>query len=206
MSRDISFFISVWLKFFFLLTPFFTLSMFLSITKDMDTAKKRITAIRTTCAVIAVCLFLYFFGNFLFSVFEITLDAFRIGAGGILFLSAVSLVKGNDTISAEDRDGDISVVPMAIPFTVGPGTTGALLVMGAEIHNPVQQIIGCSALCAAVLSVGVFLYASTVMERLIGKRGIKIFSKLTGLILSALAAQLIFTGIKNFFAQGQPPL
>jgi|GEM_PF-6207092 len=59
-------------------------------------------------------------------------------------------------------------------------------------------ILGSSALLGAILSIGVLLYLSGHIERLIGRTGLIVFSKVTGLVLSALSAQLIFTGIKNF--------
>lgn len=203
MSSDIiSFFVSIWLKFFFLLTPFFTLSIFPVLTRNKTIKERRIISIRTTLAIIFICLFIYFFGNAIFKIFGITIDAFRIGAGTILMLSAVSLVTGNDKVSSEEENGDISVVPLAIPITIGPGTIGALLVMGADIHSAQQQIAGCLALAAAGSSLGVMLYCSAAFEKILGERGLRILSKITGLILSALAAQIIFTGIKNFLYGG----
>ena len=191
-------FITVWLKFFFILTPFFALSLFLVMTRTLSPALKAKLALRVTGAVILTCLILYFFGNYIFSVFGITLDAFRIGAGTILFLSAVDLVRGAKGGQGEEDDGDIAVVPLAIPVIVGPGTTGALLVMGAETTDMHTRLIGYGALLSAVLCVMILLLLSTQIEKLIGQRGLSILSKLTGLVVSAIAAQMIFTGIKNF--------
>ena len=125
-----------------------------------------------------------------------------IGAGCLLFLSAVQMVHGNDSAPASERQGAISVVPLAIPITVGPGTTGALLVMGAELQQNWQVFVGCAALATAVICVGVLLFSAASIEHLIGKKGITILSKLTGLMVSALAAQIVFTGIKNFLFVG----
>jgi multiple antibiotic resistance protein len=143
---------------------------------------------------------IYFLGNAIFDIFGITLDAFRIGAGSLLFLSAVELVRGKAGKKPEhaESDGDMSVVPLAIPITVGPATVGALLVMGAGRHQLSETLIGSLSLAAAVITVGLLLSMATHIERIIGKTGIIILSKLTGLILSALAAQIVFTGIRNF--------
>jgi multiple antibiotic resistance protein len=191
-------FFSVWLQFFFLLTPFFVLSMFLALTPELSSAEKRRLALQVTTAVVITCLTLFFLGNTLFKVFGITLDAFRIGAGGLLFLSAVDLIRGKPTTPADKPGSGIAVVPLAIPITVGPATTGALLVMGAEMVSPLQRLIGSAALMAAGLTLGLLLLLSAAIERFIGQTGLIILSKLTGLILSALAAQIVFTGIQNF--------
>jgi multiple antibiotic resistance protein len=192
------FFISVFIKFFFLLTPFFVLSVFLSMTREDPPSARRRTAVRVTLAVLVISLALFHFGNAIFSVFGLTLDAFRIGAGSLLFLSAVGLVSGKAGPTPDEAEGDVSVVPLAIPITVGPATTGALLVMGAAEHDLAQQAVGSAALAAAVVCVGVILFLAPAVERILGRYGIAILTKLTGLILSALSAQIVFTGIKGF--------
>ncbi|MCM0080269.1 MarC family protein [Geomonas sp. Red32] len=197
MNAYFNFFISIWIKFFFLLTPFFVLSVFLSMTQEMGGRERRKLAVRVTLAVLLACFTLYFFGNHLFSLFGITLDSFRIGAGVLLFLSAVQMVQG-EAVAPGERQDDISVVPLAIPITVGPATTGALMVMGADLQENWQVIAGCAALAAAVVCIGVILFCASAIEHVIGRKGITILSKLTGLMLAAIAAQLVFSGIKNF--------
>jgi multiple antibiotic resistance protein len=198
MNLYSSFFFSIWIKFFFLLTPFFVLSSFLAMTQHNSAAERRKLALRVTLAVLVACFTLYFFGNTLFSLFGVTLDSFRIGAGALLFLSAVQMVHGSDSAPLNEQREAISVVPLAIPITVGPGTTGALLVMGAEIQQTWQIFAGCAALATAVICIGVLLFCAASIEHLIGKKGIVILSKLTGLFVAALAAQIVFTGIRNF--------
>jgi len=197
MGESIRFFISVWIKLFFVLTPFFVLTMFLSMTKGMSENRRRVISLRVLGAVIVISFALFFFGRPMFNVFGITLDSFRVGAGVLLFLSALSLVRGPETPATTDAEGDIAVVPLAIPITVGPATTGALLVMGAELQGAWPKVLGCAGLLMALICIGVMLFLAASVERIIGKRGITILSKLTGLILSALAAQMIFTGARN---------
>lgn len=198
MNLYSSFFLSIWIKFFFLLTPFFVLSSFLAMTQHNTAAERRKLALRVTLAVLVACFSLYFFGNTLFSLFGVTLDSFRIGAGALLFISAVHMVHGSDAAPQNELREAISVVPLAIPITVGPGTTGALLVMGAEIQQTWQILVGCAALATAVICIGTLLFCAASIEHLIGKKGIVILSKLTGLFVAALAAQIVFTGIRNF--------
>lgn len=198
MPELYSVFVSTTIKLFFVLTPFFVLTMFLAMTRHLSAQEQRRTAIRVAIAVYIVCMCLYFFGDIIFSVFGITLDAFRIGAGALLFLSAVALVNGNKQGMAPSTDSDITVVPLAIPITVGPASMGTLMVMGATVHSTTERIVGSLALLTAVLGVGIILYLGTRIEKVLGRLGIAILTKLTGLILAALAAQIIFTGIKNF--------
>lgn len=183
-------------RYFFLLTPFFLLSSFLALTRDEPDQRRRL-AIRTTVAIALTAMVLYFIGEWLFAAMGITLDAFRIGAGGLLFLSAVALVRGGGEQRPRDPAQDIAVVPLAIPIAIGPATTGALMVMGAE-QSGGQRIVGCLGVLLAVAATGAVLLLGDAIERLLGQRGIVVVSKLTGLILAAMAAQLVFTGARAF--------
>jgi multiple antibiotic resistance protein len=187
--------INTFIKFFFLLTPFWVISTFLSMTQGKSLGARRKLAIRVTLAVIVACAVLIFGGNAIFRMFDITIDSFRIGAGCLLFLSAVSLVKGSSNATPVNDGHDIAVVPLAIPITVGPGTTGALLVMGTEFQSYGDKAIAGTALLTAVLVVGLLLYLASGVEKILGQKGLNVLSKLTGLILSALSAQLVMTGV-----------
>jgi len=191
-------FLNVWLKFFFLFTPFFALSMFLSMTGDYTEKHRRKLALMISIAVTVLCLGLLFLGNQIFEIFGITLNAFRVGVGALLFLSAVSLVQGRKTPPDMNQETDIAVVPLAMPVVVGPATIGTLLVMGAGLEDFREKTVGVLALLFAVICLGVMLLLGTAIERGIGHRGLNILSKLTGIILAALAAQMIMDGILGF--------
>lgn len=191
--------INVFLKFFFLLTPFFVLSILLAMTVGWEAKARRALAVRVTIAVLIICTGLFLFGSYVFAVFGITLDAFRVGAGALLFLSGLSLTRGEFVRPADDAGG-IAVVPLAIPVTVGPATTGALLVMSGELASAGEKIVAGSAMLSAALVVGVMLMTSGALERRLGRTGLGILSKLTGLILVSMAAQMIFTGARNLLA------
>jgi multiple antibiotic resistance protein len=191
-------FISQYLKLFFVLTPFFVISMFLALTNEYADSKKKRLAFKVTLAVIVISFSIYLFGKYIFLIFGITLDAFRIGAGALLFLSAAALVQGGTGGKEEQfHAGDIAVVPLALPITVGPATTGVLLVMGAEMESVASKMLAGSALLCAILTVGLLLYAAGHIERWLGRTGLSILSKLTGLILASIAAQIMLTGIKG---------
>jgi multiple antibiotic resistance protein len=192
-------FVNLWIKLFFVLTPFFALTMFLTLTEEHEEAQRRKLALSVSAAVALICLLLFFAGRQIFSVFGITLDSFRIGAGILLLLSGISLVQGKTSV-ARPQEGDVAVVPLAIPIIVGPATTGTILVMGAELTAVSSIAVGCLALLVAVASVGAVLLAGSFLQRALGPRGIVILSRLTGLILSAMAAQMIMTGVRAFLA------
>ncbi len=194
-------FINTFVKFFFLLTPFFLLTSFLSMTRGMGESGRRRIAVRVTLAIVVVCVILLLIGNQIFEVFGITLNSFRIGTGILLFLSSITLVRGGNGAEASGADEDVSVVPLAIPIAVGPATTGALLVMGVGLGTAREIATGVAGLLCAIACVGVLLFLSAAVERLLGKQGLTILSKITGLVLAALAAEMVMNGVMGFVAR-----
>ena len=193
-------FLSTFLKIFFIMSPFFVITVFLTVTKESSLAIRQKLAIKVTLSVIVMSLVLLFFGGNIFAIFGITLDAFRIGAGALLFLTAIQLVNGSNEDTKTDNNNalDSAVVPLALPVTVGPGTIGILLVMGADYKNTTELIIGSSALVLAVIAIGFMLYSSSFFEKIISQQGLTVLSKVTGIFVAAISAQIMFTSIKNF--------
>ena len=193
-------FLSTFLKIFFIMSPFFVITVFLTVTKESSLAIRQKLAIKVTLSVIVMSLVLLFFGGNIFAIFGITLDAFRIGAGALLFLTAIQLVNGSNEDTKTDNNNalDSAVVPLALPVTVGPGTIGILLVMGADYKNTTELIIGSWALVLAVIAIGFMLHSSSFLEKIISQQGLTVLSKVTGIFVAAISAQIMFTGIKNF--------
>ena len=197
----VSLFVNTYVKMFFLLSPFFAVSIFLSMAGKIEVAEKQKIAVRTALAILVTVLVFFFFGAQIFSVLGITLAAFQIGAGSLLFLNAMSLVTGKKEENiVTDDDDDFSIVPLAMPIIVGPGSIGTLFVLGAEMTEPKQKLWACAGIVTAALTVGLFLYLATAIERLLGRKILSALTKVTGLVLTSLAAQIIFTGIKTFLA------
>ena len=108
------------------------------------------------------------------------------------------MVTGKRSEVGPDSDGDFAVVPLAIPMIVGPGTIGTILVLGMDISNAQEKAIAAGAILLAVLMISLFLFLAVPIGRLLGQKGLQMMMKLTGLILTAIAAQIIFTGIRTF--------
>ncbi|MFG0247240.1 MAG: MarC family protein [Phycisphaeraceae bacterium JB051] len=191
-------FINTYLKLFFILTPFVALTSFLTWSRDCSKAERFAIIRRVMIAIVVISAILLTCGDYLFAVMGITLDAFRIGAGILLLLSAISLVQGKEFYDLQKGTQDIAVVPLAIPVIVGPGTIGVLMVMGSELRTFEDRAIGYSALLAAIMTLGILLSIGDTLEKKLGRKGINVMSKLTGLILSALAVQIIMQGLQHF--------
>lgn len=195
-------------RLFLLLTPFFVLSVFVATCDGMDLAPRRKLALRTGFAVICASLILYLFGKVIFDCLGISLNAFQIGAGLVLMLNGIDMVRSSLPKNRQiAEEGDPSVVPLAIPTTVGPGTIGTLLVMGASAASRAVElgtsrwfmlIVELCAIFVAGAGVTVMLYCSEKINNLLKDKGVRILSKLTGMYIVALAAQIIFDGVRGF--------
>jgi multiple antibiotic resistance protein len=192
------FFVAESLKFFFLITPFFALSMFLALLPDACEDERRRTANRTVVAAWIISVAMLLFGQVIFKVLGIGVDAFRIGAGALLFLSAVSLMNPKVSTAGHDPGTDVAVVPLAMPVVIGPATCGPLLVKGAEVSCWTGRLTIIAAMTLSLFALWIILRVGATIERHLGKKGISILMRLTGLVLSALSAQMVMTGVKSF--------
>ena len=193
-------FITLYMKLFFMMTPFFVLSVFLIMSKNLINSEKKRIILKLGITVAISSLIFLLFGKYIFNLFGITLDAFKIGAGTVLFLSALDMIKGDNELPETEnkRGADFAIVPLAIPITVGPGMIGILMVIGAELSEVTDILIVCLALCASVVSLMVVLLMSDRIQKLLGAQGLVILPKITGLFVSAIGAQIVFSGILGF--------
>ena len=187
------------IRLFVLLSPFCTLSLFLGCSGDMSEREQRGFGIRIALAIWVICVLFYLFGQTIFGFLGITLDAFRIGAGVVLFLNGLDLVRGSGIPKAKmcAGEGDMAVVPMAIPYTVGPATIGVLLLMGANVRSMHQRIVEILAITVVGVLVALLLVFARKLELILKEKGLSILGKLTGIYLVALAAQLIVEGARG---------
>lgn len=191
-------FLSVYVKMFFLLAPFFCTSIFLKMSEGMAAkARRRAAAGASLSTLIAITVF-FFFGKILFGVLGITLAAFQIGSGTTLFLTSVMLVLGISKPPQTGEGEDFSVVPLSVPIIVGPGTIGTLMVWSTQMTCFKEQMVTFAAIFCGGLTMASFLLLAEHVRNLLGHKLMAVMTKLTALILTALAAQIVFTGIKNF--------
>ena len=190
-------FVSMYIKMFFLLAPFFCTSIFLKMSEGMDPPTRRHAALRASFATLMAITVCFFFGKPLFNVLGITLAAFQIGAGATLFLTSVMLVLGLRGQSIAN-DEDFSVVPLSLPIIVGPGTIGTLMVWATEAADFREQIKDFVPIFCGGLTMALFLVLAEQIQRVLGNKTMTVLTKLTALILTAIAAQIVFTGINNF--------
>ncbi|MEA4863440.1 MAG: MarC family protein [Victivallaceae bacterium] len=192
--------LTMMVKMLWMLTPFFGLAMFLNFTDGMEECRKRRIAVKCTLWVWILSMIFFFLGSPLFKVLGVTLDGFRIGAGVTLFITALGCIAGSpSTKDARPSGGDFSIVPLAIPFSVGPGMIGMIMIYAVENSTLVGMLGFTAAVTAAVAIYGGMLVFASFLHRIMGDEVIRVLSRITGLFLAALAGQMIVVGVRNIW-------
>lgn len=192
---------------FFLLAvidPIGSVPVYLEATKEFDKVHKRKIAIRASVVAFLVLLFFIVIGQLIFEGMDVSLEAFQISGGVILFLFALTMIFGDG--KPEDEKSHITdykhvtIFPIAIPSIASPGAIMAVVILTDNHLYSIQQQAVTTLLVLLVIGLTclILLTANKVQER-IGSYGITIISKIMGLILASYAVQSIMTGIKNFF-------
>ena len=156
-----------------------------------------------------ILLFFGLFGEDLLGALGVSLDAFRIAGGIMLFLIALEMVfekrqqrretRANE-VNATPEIEDISVFPMAIPMIAGPGSIASIMLMMARSDGLDESLIVLGALASILVLTLVALLAAGPLMRLLGHKVEAMITRILGVILAALAAQFVIDGISSAFA------
>lgn len=198
--QDFSFaiFTGLVIKIYALMTPTAVLSYYIAHTDKANKNERLIIACKTGAAIFLIGEILFLFGAKIFTFFGFTMDAFKIGVGILLFLQAIRLMNGQYAAPAPREGAEISVVPLATPLGMGPASIGWVITLGAAVSDAKDYFIVSASIFIASLGMILLLAMGETVRKILGKTGLIVMAKLTALILSALAAQVIFTGIKAF--------
>lgn len=205
--------VSAFVTFFVVIDPPGCAPIFASLTDGTSAAHQRRMAWRSVAVATGVLLFFALLGEPLLKALGISLDAFRIAGGVMLFLIAIDMVFEKRTERRENRakgvadgaDGgleaeDISVFPMGIPMIAGPGTIASVMLLTARSSGWAETAVVLGALALVLLmTLAALLAAGPIMRRL-GRNLEAMITRLLGVILAALAAQFIVDGIRQSFA------
>lgn len=195
-----------------ILDPIGTAAVFVGITPRDSEERRRAQAIRATIISVVVLVGFAFVGEFLLRAMGITLPAFQIAGGLLLFVLAFDMVMQrpsglrateSERSEAEASDDDVSVFPLAIPLIAGPGAmTSVVLLRGRAGSDYAEVVAVMAALGVALLIMLVCLMAAGTMTRVVGKTGTHVIGRVLGVVLAALSAQLVIDGIHQSFGFG----
>lgn len=202
-------FVSALISFFVLIDPPGCAPIFAGLTDGASPQQRRAMAIRAVLIAGAVLLGFGLVGRPLLQALGISMDAFRIAGGVMLFAIAIEMVYDRRTERREERAEaaradpkveDISVFPMAIPMIAGPGSIASIMLAMSRAPSLAAQALVLLALALILTLTLVALLAAGPVMRALGDKVEAAVTRLLGVILAALAAQFIIDGIRGAFS------
>src|SRR4029077_15592210 len=181
--------------------------MFLALTGDREPAERRRIALRAILTASGILVFFALGGSWLMGWLGISLDAFRVAGGVLLFRIAVQMVFASyerETRAERDESRlrqDVSVFPLAIPIIAGPGAIASLLILTGESKAYPLGFVLVLAMTGIVLMLGnLALVISALIGRLLGQTGVNVVTRVLGILLAALAVQYVADGVRGLLA------
>ena len=180
--------------------------IFASLTIGTDAGHRRRMAIRSTIVAWCILMFFALLGEPLLTTLGISLSAFRIAGGIMLFMIALDMVFERRTARREERakeiertpeTEDISVFPMAIPMIAGPGSIASIMLLTARAEGTAEWLVVLGALTAVLVITLLALLAAGPLMKFIGAKLEAMITRVLGVILAALAAQFVLDGLER---------
>jgi multiple antibiotic resistance protein len=192
---------------FVILNPFAAVPIFLVLTKAYTTAEQRRIAKIAAITVLMVLVAASLTGETLLHGMGTSLASFRVGGGIVLLLMSLAMLSGQtsavrttpeEEAEAEDRQS-VAVVPLAIPLLAGPGSISSVII---EMHRSALEYHSLLVIMSIVLAcffLWLVLRTAATIGKVLGRIGLNIINRLFGLMLAAIAVEIMANGLKQLF-------
>lgn len=207
----IELFISAFVTFFVVIDPPGCAPIFAGLTTGTSAVHRRAMAVRAVFVAAIILFGFALFGEVLLRALGISLNAFKIAGGIMLFLIALEMVFEKRTERREDRaekvkaaePADISIFPMAMPMIAGPGSIASVMLLMSQNHGIDRTAVILAAMAAILLLTLAALLAAGPIMRVVGAKIEAVVSRLLGVLLGALAVQFVIDGIRASLVAGR---
>lgn len=200
--------IKFFVVFFVVVEPISLIPLFAGLTHGASAAYKKKMAGKAAAIALGICIMFALVGAKFLNIMGISLSSFRIAGGTLLFLIALDMVfartSGTKSTMTEKEEAktrdDISVFPLAFPFIAGPGALATILLTAGEVNGNTLLFAGFLSVVVLVMILSwILMLATPRLMRFFGVTGANVMSRLSGVILAALAVQFIIDGIRGSF-------
>ncbi len=201
--------VKTFILFFVVVEPISLVPMFGALTRGGSVRYRRKMALKGSALAAGILLVFALTGDLLLTTLGISVDAFKIAGGVLLFMVAVDMVFARQsglrsTTVREQEEArykeDISVFPLAFPLIAGPGALATLLLVIGEVRGDTAMFIGLLGVLLLVVAVTLILLLLTPqIMRVLGVTGANVISRLLGVVLAALAVQYVVDGVRASF-------
>ncbi|MHB2265061.1 MarC family protein [Aliihoeflea sp. PC F10.4] len=179
--------------------------LFLALTAGMNRSERSQVSLRASLIAFAILALFAVAGTTILAVFGITLPAFRVAGGLLLFYIAFEMIferrqdrkeKSADAAITRDHIRNVAAFPLALPLIAGPGAISATVLLSSTFQSASQRALLVAILAACIIVTWLFLVLADRIDRFLGETGRSILTRLLGVILAALAVQFVADGVK----------
>ena len=189
----------------FLVDPPGTVPAFIALTNHYSAEKRRKTALVASLAATLILMGFAAVGNLIFQVLGLTLPAFQIAGGLVLFVVALDMIRAQRSTQENPEEmkegtgaeaGDVAIAPLAIPMLAGPAALSTVTVLMAQARDVAAAAIVFFAIGLTGLVCYLTLRLAEPIQRRLGKTGIHVLDRVLGLVLAGIAVQFMLNGLK----------
>jgi multiple antibiotic resistance protein len=194
-------FVTLWVT----IDPIGTVPLYLSVTKDMPAKARRRAAVRATMIAFGLLAAFLYLGQYLLETMRIEMLSFQIAGGIVLFLFSLTMIFAKSSLHDElaDAGHDVAVFPLAMPSIAGPGALLAVVVLtDNKTHSFWQETLTCLVMALILAATLVLMLLGDRLMGLIGRSGANILSRVMGMILSAVAVQMVYSALQGQLGPG----
>ena len=196
---------------FAITNPVGAVPVFLSVTHDLSLRERREIATKTSITVVVTLVVFALIGQWIFKFFGSSVDAFAIAGGILLFRMAMDMLSGKLSsvkISREETEEfdeetvtleEVAIIPLAIPLISGPGAITTVMLYMAKSSGIAERFVVVLSIVLIGVTVWFVLCSANRIKEKLGRVGIKVMTRMMGLILTSMAVQMIINGIKGAF-------
>ncbi|WP_371224051.1 MarC family protein [Roseovarius sp. 2305UL8-3] len=207
---DVAFLITAFVTLFVIIDPIGMTPLFVALTQGIEERRRRLIALRACVTAALILIAFAAFGEAVLGFIGISMPAFRIAGGILLFLTALDMLferrtkrrKATSDEAEEEEGDDPSIFPLAIPLIAGPGSIASVILLAGQ-RPGIEGLAWVIGVMLAVVALVLLLFMTAgVLERLLGKTGINVITRLFGMLLAALAVQFVLDGLRGFGLAG----
>lgn len=199
---DLPFFASVFVTLFVIIDPPGIIPIFMALTATMThTQRQRVAAMAVGVAVLIISVFAVF-GRLILTYMHISLPALQFSGGLLLLLIALQLLAGKEEEMGGSEGVNVALVPLGMPLLGGPGAIVAVMLFVEQTEGRTSHVVAMVlALIAMAVLMYVFMRFSGVIARVLGRGGVTLVTRISGVLLAAISTQMIFDSLQQVLTQ-----
>jgi multiple antibiotic resistance protein len=201
-ASAVTFALQAFVTLFVIMDPPGAIPIFLVLVADRAVKVRRRLAWQAAAVSFSVISIFALFGRIILDYLNISMAALQAAGGLLLLLISLELLTGRGADPVKTKDTNIALVPLGTPLLAGPGAIVATMVFAQRVHNPSHAIGLVVAVIAVHLAIAIALFSSTTILRVIRQAGVTLVARIAGLLLAAIAVQMMVDAIRAFVASG----